>query len=48
MQGNVDKVVIVIYDKENRPLERFIFAVRNMIEVEPFNKDTRCALFNHR
>ncbi|GBE77692.1 DNA-binding protein [Sparassis latifolia] len=39
--GNVDKVIMVIKDKEDRPLERFIFAVRNMIQVESYNKDTR-------
>ncbi|TFK77318.1 DNA-binding protein [Pluteus cervinus] len=38
--GNVDKVVVVIKDKEQVPLERFIFAVENMISVESFNKDT--------
>ncbi|KZP25435.1 DNA-binding protein [Athelia psychrophila] len=39
-QGNVDKVVVVIKDKEEKALERFIFSVQNMIEVEPYNKDT--------
>ncbi|KAI0347769.1 DNA-binding protein [Trametopsis cervina] len=40
--GNVDKVVVVIKSSsEDIAYERFIFAVRNMIEVEPFNKDTR-------
>lgn len=38
--GNVDKVVVVIKNKEDVPLERFIFAVRNMITVESYNKDT--------
>ncbi|KAK0233678.1 DNA-binding protein [Armillaria fumosa] len=38
--GNVDKVVVVIKNKEQQPLERFIFAVENMVEVEGFNKDT--------
>ena len=41
IQGNVDKVVVVIKNKEETPMERFIFAVQNMIEVEPYNKDTR-------
>lgn len=41
IQGNVDKVVVVIKNKEEIPMERFIFAVQNMIEVEPYNKDTR-------
>lgn len=40
-QGNVDKVVVVIKDKDHVALERFIFAVENMISVEAFNKDTR-------
>ncbi|PSS05452.1 hypothetical protein PHLCEN_2v3832 [Hermanssonia centrifuga] len=39
-QGNVDKVVVVIKSKDDVALERFIFAVQNMIEVEAFNKDT--------
>jgi len=38
--GNVDKVVVVIKDKDQVALERFIFSVQNMIEVEPYNKDT--------
>jgi len=37
--GNVDKVVVVIKNKET-PMERFIFALQNMIEVESYNKDT--------
>ncbi|KAJ7170076.1 DNA-binding protein [Mycena filopes] len=36
--GNVEKVVVVIKDKEEVALERFIFSVDNMIQVEPFNK----------
>lgn len=40
-QGNVDKIVVVIKDKEQVALERFIFSVENMVEVEAFNKDTR-------
>ncbi|RDB28401.1 DNA polymerase zeta processivity subunit [Hypsizygus marmoreus] len=40
VQGHVDKVVVVIKDKEQVALERFIFSVENMIEVEAFNKDT--------
>ena len=41
IQGNVDKVVVVVKDAEERPLERFIFAVRNTLDVEGYNKDTR-------
>jgi len=37
--GNVDKVVVVIKDKEEIALERFIFSIRNMITVETFEKD---------
>lgn len=37
----MDKVVVVIKTKDDVPLERFIFAVTNMIQVEAFNKDTR-------
>jgi hypothetical protein len=40
-QGTVDKVVVVIKDKEQVALERFIFSVESMIQVEAFNKDTR-------
>ncbi|KAG6866044.1 hypothetical protein C0991_009141 [Blastosporella zonata] len=40
--GNVDKVVVVIKDKDQMALERFIFSVENMIKVEAFNKDTGC------
>ncbi|KAJ7293135.1 DNA-binding protein [Mycena rebaudengoi] len=40
LTGNVEKVVVVIKDKEEIALERFIFSVENMIEVESFNKDT--------
>jgi len=38
--GNVDKVVVVIKDKKQVALERFMFSIQNMIQVEPFNKDT--------
>lgn len=37
----MDKVVIIIKDKNEVALERFIFSVQNMIEVESYNKDTR-------
>jgi hypothetical protein len=40
-QGNVEKVVMVIKDKDEVALERFIFSIQNMITVESFNKDTR-------
>ncbi|TFY72788.1 hypothetical protein EVG20_g208 [Dentipellis fragilis] len=38
--GNVDKVVVVIKDKNEVALERFIFSIQTMIEMESFNKDT--------
>ncbi|KAI3615354.1 mitotic spindle checkpoint horma domain-containing protein [Moniliophthora roreri] len=40
IQGNVEKVVVVIKDKDQLALERFIFSVDTMIQVEAFNKDT--------
>ncbi|KAI0801105.1 DNA-binding protein [Fomes fomentarius] len=39
-EGNVDKVVVVIKAPDEKPLERFIFALRNTLEVESYNKDT--------
>ncbi|KAI9444838.1 DNA-binding protein [Lactarius indigo] len=38
--GSVEKVVVVIKDKDEVALERFIFSIQNMIAVESFNKDT--------
>jgi len=38
--GNVEKVVVVIKDKDEVALERFIFSIQSMIAVESFNKDT--------
>ncbi|KAI0654258.1 DNA-binding protein [Cubamyces menziesii] len=38
--GNVDKVVLVIKNANEKPLERFIFALRNTLQVESYNKDT--------
>ncbi|KAI0719948.1 DNA-binding protein [Cerioporus squamosus] len=38
--GTLDKVVMVIKTADEKPLERFIFAVRNTLEVEAYNKDT--------
>ena len=40
-QGNIQKVVVVIRDKEQVALERFIFSVQNMIEVDAYNRDVR-------
>ncbi|KAI0669741.1 DNA-binding protein [Trametes maxima] len=38
--GTVDKVVVVIKDADEKPLERFIFALRSTLQVESYNKDT--------
>ncbi|KAI0375163.1 DNA-binding protein [Pilatotrama ljubarskyi] len=38
--GTVDKVVVVIKSADEKPLERFIFALRNTLQVESYNKDT--------
>jgi len=38
--GNVEKVVVVIKDKDEVALERFIFSIQTMITIESFNKDT--------
>ena len=32
---------MIIKDKDEVALERFIFSIQNMIAVESFNKDTR-------
>jgi hypothetical protein len=42
-QDTVDKVVVVIKDRLDTPLERFVFSIRKMIEVEAYSKDDRCA-----
>lgn len=39
-QGNVDKVIVVIKNNEEVALERFIFALKNVLEVETYDKDT--------
>ena len=44
-QGNVDKVVVLVKNKEDIALERFVFAVQNMIQVESYNKDTRFVVY---
>ncbi|KXN88762.1 Mitotic spindle assembly checkpoint protein MAD2B [Leucoagaricus sp. SymC.cos] len=40
VQGTVQRIVVVIKDKNNIALERFIFSVEHMIQVESFDKDT--------
>jgi len=40
VNGNLDKIVVVIKNKEEKALERFVFSVENMIQVEKFDKDT--------
>jgi len=39
IRGKVDKVVVVIKDKEQIALERFLFSIDTMIEVEGYNRD---------
>ncbi|EPT01532.1 hypothetical protein FOMPIDRAFT_1059716 [Fomitopsis schrenkii] len=38
--GTLDKVVVVIKNKEEVALERFIFALDSLVSVESFNRDT--------
>ncbi|KAI9512544.1 DNA-binding protein [Russula earlei] len=38
--GDVEKVVVVIKDKDEVALERFIFSIQTMIAIESFNKNT--------
>ncbi|KAI0830474.1 DNA-binding protein [Trametes gibbosa] len=38
--GTVDKVVVLIKSADEKPLERFIFALRSTLQVESYNKDT--------
>jgi len=38
--GNIEKVVVVIKDKDEVALERFIFSIQTMIAIESFNKNT--------
>ncbi|KDQ15724.1 hypothetical protein BOTBODRAFT_54600 [Botryobasidium botryosum FD-172 SS1] len=38
--GNVERVVVVIKDQAEIPLERFVFSLRNVIEVETDLRDT--------
>lgn len=45
VQGNVDKVIVVIKNREDVALERFIFALQNVIQVEAYNKETGYATF---
>ncbi|TEB38907.1 DNA-binding protein [Coprinellus micaceus] len=45
-QGTVEKVVVIVKNKEQVALERFIFSIDNMIEVESFNKGTNVANFD--
>ena len=44
-QGHVDKAIVVIKNKEDEPLERFVFALRTMIEVQGYDRDHRCAFW---
>jgi mitotic spindle assembly checkpoint protein MAD2B len=47
LKGNLDKVVIVIKDKSEIALERFIFSLRSMITVEPENRDAPYVTSSH-
>ncbi|KAL0951513.1 hypothetical protein HGRIS_008198 [Hohenbuehelia grisea] len=40
VSGNVDKVVVVLKNKEQIALERFIFAIQQMIQIEAFDKES--------
>ena len=48
-KGKIDKIVVVIKDKEQIALERYLFSVETMIDIEGFNKDTgyACSLLVH-
>jgi mitotic spindle assembly checkpoint protein MAD2B len=39
-KGKIDKIVVVIKDREQIALERYLFSVETMIDIEGFNKDT--------
>ncbi|KAH9486521.1 Mitotic spindle assembly checkpoint protein MAD2B [Psilocybe cubensis] len=39
VHGKIDKVVVVLKDKEQIALERYIFSIETMIQIEGFNKD---------
>ncbi|KAJ3557321.1 hypothetical protein NP233_g11772 [Leucocoprinus birnbaumii] len=39
-KGNVQRIIVVIKDQNQVALERFIFSVEHMIQVESFDKDT--------
>lgn len=40
VKENLDKVVVVIKDKQQNALERFMFSLEKMLEIESYNKDT--------
>ena len=44
-QGHVDKAIVVIKNKEDEPLERFVFALRTMIQVQGYDRDHRCGFW---
>ncbi|KAF8585840.1 mitotic spindle checkpoint HORMA domain-containing protein, partial [Ramaria rubella] len=39
--GNVEKVVMVIKDNNGAPLERFIFSIKHMVQLESYDRDQR-------
>ena len=46
-KGHVDKAIVVIKNKEDEPLERFVFALRTMIEVQGYDRDHRLVPLAH-
>lgn len=44
-QGNLEKVAVVIKDKEDVALERFVFAIDQMIQIEAYDKHITYSLF---
>jgi hypothetical protein len=35
--------VLVVKDGADAPLERFVFSLRTMLDIEPYQKDDPCA-----
>ncbi|KAF7307078.1 HORMA domain-containing protein [Mycena indigotica] len=40
LTGNLEKVAVVIKNKEQVALERFLFSIENMIQIEDYDKNT--------
>ncbi len=43
-KGVVDKIAVVIKDRRETPLERFIFSVHNVIYVDNTDVDKPCVI----